>query len=46
MKIDYWYRDGRKNPAIFADCTFYPNEGIYRGMIYDINDTPDAEEAI
>ena len=35
MKIDYWYGDGRKNPAINADCTLYPNEGIYRGNVYD-----------
>lgn len=35
MKIDYWYKDGRKNPAVYADCTFYPNEGIYRGNVYD-----------
>ena len=37
IKIDYWYEDGRKNPAVYADCTFYPNEGIYRGHVYDAN---------
>ena len=35
MKIDYWHKDGRR--AVYADCTFYPNECIYRGNIYDSN---------
>lgn len=35
MKIDYWYGDGRKNPAVYADCYFYPNDGVYRGNVYD-----------
>lgn len=37
MKIDYWYNDGRKTPAVYATCTFYPNEGIYRGNVFDAN---------
>ena len=37
MKIDYWYKNGRENPAVYADCYFYPNEGIYRGNVYDAN---------
>ena len=35
MKIDYWYNDGRR--AAYADCYFYPNDGVYRGNVYDIN---------
>lgn len=35
MKIDYWYKDGRH--AAYADCTFYPNDGVYRGNVYDAN---------
>lgn len=37
LKIDYWHKDGRENPAVYADCTFYPNDGIYRGNVYDAN---------
>lgn len=37
IKIDYWYTDGRKNPAVYADCYFYPNDGIYRGNVFDAN---------
>ena len=33
MKIDYWYKDGRR--AAYADCFFYPNEGVYSGNVYD-----------
>lgn len=33
MKIDFWYDDRRD--IAYADCTFYPNEGVYRGNIYD-----------
>ena len=33
MRIDYWYNDRRK--AAYADCFFYPNEGVYRGNVYD-----------
>ena len=33
MRIDYWYKDRRR--AEYADCFFYPNEGVYRGNIYD-----------
>ena len=35
MRIDYWYQDRRR--AAYADCYFYPNEGIYRGNVYDKN---------
>lgn len=34
MKIDYWQKNSRR--AVFADCTFYPNEGVYRGNVYDV----------
>ena len=37
LKIDYWYKNGRENPAVYATCTFYPNEGIYRGNVFDAN---------
>jgi hypothetical protein len=33
VRIDYWYKDGRR--AVYADCSFYPNEGVYRGNVYD-----------
>lgn len=33
MKINYWYKDEHKIAA--ADCYFYPNEGIYRGNVYN-----------
>lgn len=33
MRIDYWYHNGRS--AAYADCYFYPAEGVYRGNIYD-----------
>ena len=32
MKIDVWYQG---ETAAAADCTFYPNEGIYRGNLYN-----------
>ena len=35
MKIDYWYNDRRN--AVYADVYFYPNEGVYRGNVYDAN---------
>ena len=34
MYIDYWYKGAHKD-KYFADCFFYPNEGIYRGNIYN-----------
>ena len=37
LKIDYWYKDGRENPAVYATATFYPNDGIWRGNVYDAN---------
>ena len=33
MKIDYWYKEDKK--AVAADCFFYPNEGKYRGNVYN-----------
>ena len=33
MKIDYWQKNSGR--AAFADCMFYPNEGVYRGNVYD-----------
>ena len=35
MTIDYWYNDDGQ--AVYADCAFYPNEGVYRGNVYDAN---------
>ena len=35
MRIDYWYKDGRR--AVYATVTFYPNDGVYRGNIYDVD---------
>ena len=37
FKIDYWYKNGReaRKEVAFASVTFYPNEGIYRGNIYN-----------
>lgn len=32
MKVDIWYRGER---AHSADAFFYPNEGIYRGNLYN-----------
>ena len=39
FNIDYWYEDGRKakKEVAFADCFFYPNEGLYRGNLFDSN---------
>lgn len=37
MRIDFWY-DERE--IAFADCTFYPNEGIYRGNVYNSKGKP------
>ena len=36
MRIDYW-SDGRKEKVARIDCFFYPNDGIYRGNLYDEN---------
>ena len=32
MKIDKWY-EGEQIAG--ADCFFYPNEGVYRGNVYN-----------
>lgn len=39
FKIDYWYKNGReaRKEVAFVDCFFYPNEGLYRGNIFDSN---------
>jgi len=37
MKVDLWYQ-GEK--VSFADCTFYPNDVIYRGNLYNANGRP------
>ena len=34
MKFDFWFGHSMKDVA-FADCEFYPNEGVYRGNMYD-----------
>lgn len=36
MRIDYW-NDGRKEKVARIDCFFYPNDGMYRGNLYDRN---------
>ena len=34
LKIDKWYKDEK----IFrADCFFYPNDGTYRGNLYNLD---------
>lgn len=37
FNIDYWYNDGRKarKEIAFVNVSFYPNEGLYRGNIYN-----------
>ena len=37
MKIDMWYKTGFEKGKYYADATFYPNGGGYRGNIYDSN---------
>lgn len=32
MKIDRWYQSER---IAYADCYFYPNDGVYRGNLYN-----------
>ncbi len=34
MTVDFWYPE-RGEKIAFADCTFYPNEGVYRGNLYN-----------
>ena len=36
MIYDFWYGDSQKDVA-FATCTFYPNNGEYRGNLFDKN---------
>jgi len=37
FKIDYWYKSGReaRKEIAFANVSFYPNEGIYRGNVFN-----------
>lgn len=35
LRIDMWYGDEFNKDEYGADATFYPNEGVYRGNIYD-----------
>lgn len=36
MKIDIWNKDEYTGEDIAgADCCFYPNDGIYRGNLYN-----------
>ena len=35
LVIDMWYGDEFNKYDYDADATFYPNEGVYRGNIYD-----------
>ena len=39
FKIDYWYENGTKarKEVAFASVTFYPNEGLYRGNLFNSN---------
>lgn len=32
MIIDKWYKEEK---IAFADCYFYPEEGVYRGNLYN-----------
>jgi len=32
VKIDMWYEDEK---PVSVDCCFYPNDGIYRGNLYN-----------
>ena len=34
MIIDFWYGDSKKD-IVKVDCYFYPNDGVYRGNIYN-----------
>lgn len=34
MQTDFWYGDNMSD-VIGASCTFYPNEGIYRGWLFN-----------
>lgn len=34
MSIDFWYGD-TKDDVTGGDAYFYPNEGIYRGNLYN-----------
>lgn len=36
MTIDFWY-GGTKADIAAGTATFYPNEGIYRGNLYNAN---------
>lgn len=38
MRIDLWYPGQEK--AAYADCFFYPNDGIYRGNLYNADGKP------
>lgn len=35
LVIDMWHGDEFNKYDYGADATFYPNEGVYRGNIYD-----------
>ena len=39
FKIDYWYKNGReaRKEVAFVSVTFYPNEGLYRGNLFNSN---------
>ena len=34
MKVDMWYENEK---PVSVDCFFYPNDGIYRGNLYNAN---------
>ena len=36
IKFDFWYSDSKKDIA-FVNVTFYPNEGLYRGNLFNSN---------
>lgn len=37
MHIDLWYANEK---IVSADCFFYPNDGVYRGNLYNENGRP------
>lgn len=36
MSIDFWYENTLEDVS-YVNLFFYPNDGIYRGNMYDIN---------
>lgn len=38
MRIDLWYPG--QEEVVYADCFFYPNDGEYRGNLYNADGKP------